>query len=114
MPTYVYRCRKCGNEFEKFQKISEPPTVRCPVCRATADRVITGGGGFLLKGTGFYSTDYRSERYKKAAKAETPADASASAKDGGESKPAAPAREASGESGGSKSKPRAGKETSEE
>lgn len=71
MPTYAYRCRRCGHEFEVFQKITDPPRSRCPVCRGGAVRVITGGGGFLLRGEGFYSTDYRSESYRKAAEAET-------------------------------------------
>lgn len=70
MPTYVYRCTKCGHEFDKLQKISDPRRARCPVCRSAAERVITGGSGFLLKGGGFYATDYRSESYKKAAKSE--------------------------------------------
>ena len=71
MPTYAYRCKSCGHVFERVQKITDAPRVRCPVCRTAAERVITGGGGFLLKGEGFYSTDYRSEAYKKAARAET-------------------------------------------
>jgi putative FmdB family regulatory protein len=71
MPTYAYRCRRCGHQFDVFQKITDPPRSRCPVCRGGAERVITGGGGFLLRGEGFYSTDYRSESYRKAAEAET-------------------------------------------
>jgi putative FmdB family regulatory protein len=71
MPTYAYRCSR-GHEFEEFQKMTDPPGATCPVCGEPAQRVITGGGGFLLKGQGFYATDYRSESYKKAAKAESP------------------------------------------
>ncbi len=66
MPTYVYRCSKCGHEFEKFQKISDPPRGRCPECRGKAERVITGGAALLFKGSGFYVTDYRSPGYRKA------------------------------------------------
>lgn len=72
MPTYAYSCPKCGHAFERFQKITDPLRARCPQCRAAAKRVITGGGGFLLKGSGFYATDYRSESYKKAAREESP------------------------------------------
>lgn len=70
MPTYEYECTKCGNSFELDQKITEAPRERCPQCGAKVVRVISGGGGVILKGSGFYSTDYRSDSYKKSAKAE--------------------------------------------
>jgi putative FmdB family regulatory protein len=70
MPTYDYQCPK-GHRFEAVQKMSDKPVATCPKCRARARRVISGGGGFLLKGEGFYKTDYRSEDYKKKASAET-------------------------------------------
>jgi putative FmdB family regulatory protein len=50
MPTYQYRCRKCGHEFEREQRITEEPLKRCPQCQGAVQRVITGGGGFLFKG----------------------------------------------------------------
>ncbi len=84
MPTYAYRCPSCGHEFDEFQKMSDPPRARCPACDAWGERVITGGGGFLLKGGGFYATDYRSESYKKAAKSESPGGEAAA---GAEAKP---------------------------
>ena len=70
MPRYDYECTKCGHTFELEQKISDRPRERCPKCRGKVIRVISGGGGVILKGNGFYSTDYRSESYKKAARAE--------------------------------------------
>jgi putative FmdB family regulatory protein len=70
MPTYDYECPK-GHRFEAFQKMSDKPVATCPKCRSRARRVISGGGGFLLKGEGFYKTDYRSEDYKKKASAES-------------------------------------------
>lgn len=76
MPTYEYECTKCGNSFELEQKITEPPRERCPQCGAKVVRIISGGGGVILKGSGFYSTDYRSESYKKSAKAESSASGS--------------------------------------
>lgn len=66
MPTYEYRCPK-GHEFEKFQRMSDPPEAECPTCGQPAERVLSGGAGLLFKGEGFYITDYRSESYKKAA-----------------------------------------------
>jgi len=65
MPTYEYKCTKCGYIFEEFQSINDRPFNECPKCKGKTERVITGGTGFLLKGTGFYSTDHRSESYKK-------------------------------------------------
>jgi putative FmdB family regulatory protein len=67
MPTYEYRCPECGNEFEKFGKMSDPPVTECPNCQAEAQRKISGGAGLVFKGSGFYITDYRGEGYKKAA-----------------------------------------------
>ena len=70
MPTYEYRCNECGHEFEAFQMMTEPPVKKCPVCSGKVIRKISGGAGFLFKGSGFYITDYRSREYKKAADAE--------------------------------------------
>jgi len=71
MPTYVYRCNDCGREFEEFQTMTEKPLETCPSCKGKAQRIISGGAGFLFKGPGFYSTDYRSDSYKKSAAADT-------------------------------------------
>lgn len=71
MPTYEYECRKCGHTFERFQRISEEPVKRCPKCRGVVRRVLGGGAGLIFKGSGFYITDYRSDGYKKSAKAES-------------------------------------------
>jgi putative FmdB family regulatory protein len=72
MPSYDYECTNCGNSFELEQKITDPPVEICPKCGGKVIRVISGGGGVILKGKGFYSTDYRSDSYKKAASAEKP------------------------------------------
>lgn len=70
MPTYEYRCAECGNEFEQFGRMSDPPVQECPVCHAQAQRKISGGAGLVFKGSGFYITDYRGEGYKKAAESD--------------------------------------------
>jgi len=57
MPTYEYRCPQ-GHEFEKLQKMSDTARVKCPVCGKVASRKISGGAGFVFKGSGFYITDY--------------------------------------------------------
>lgn len=58
MPTYEYQCNSCGYEFETFQKITEDPLAVCPRCSGTVERLITTGGGFILKGEGFHANDY--------------------------------------------------------
>src|SRR3954454_18803056 len=73
MPTYDYRCRKCGHTFELFHSMKDDAIKRCPKCRGRADRVPGGGAGLLFKGSGFYITDYRSSSYKEGAKQEAPA-----------------------------------------
>jgi putative FmdB family regulatory protein len=59
MPTYGYRCPECGHEFDKFQKISDLARAECPECGTVGERVISGGAGFVFKGSGFYETDYK-------------------------------------------------------
>lgn len=73
MPTYEYECEKCGYVFEEIQSITAEPLKKCPKegCGGTVHRLFSAGGGFLFKGSGFYSTDYRSDSYKKGAKSDT-------------------------------------------
>ncbi len=68
MPTYEYQCRSCAHRFEAFQSITASPLTRCPKCKKKVDRLIGSGAGFLFKGSGFYTTDYRSKPYQEAAK----------------------------------------------
>ena len=70
MPTYEYLCADCGRKFEIFQSINQPSLSVCPYCGGNVRRLISGGGGLLFKGSGFYATDYRSESYKNDAKKE--------------------------------------------
>lgn len=53
--TYEYECKKCGHQWEDDQKITEPPVKICPVCgEESAKRLISGGTGFSLLGSGWY------------------------------------------------------------
>jgi putative FmdB family regulatory protein len=71
MPTYDYICDECGYEFEAFEPITSNPQADCPACKVPKlRRKIGPGAAILFKGSGFYQTDYRSDSYKKAAKAE--------------------------------------------
>jgi putative FmdB family regulatory protein len=69
MPIYEYRCRACGEDLEVMQKITEDPLTRCPSCGGELQRLISNTG-FILKGTGWYVTDYaRKGSFKKDGKA---------------------------------------------
>lgn len=72
MPTYDYVCDACKHEMELFQNISAEAIKKCPKCKKNKlRRLIGAGAGILFKGSGFYQTDYRSDSYKKAAKADS-------------------------------------------
>jgi putative FmdB family regulatory protein len=81
MPTYEYQCEKCGKSFEAFRE--------CPkaLCRekkwghGRVKRLLGTGAGLIFKGSGFYTTDYRSNSYKDAAKKDAPAAASSEKSD---------------------------------
>jgi len=116
MPTYEYVCEKCGQEFEKIQPMSAKPLAVCPedLCgqkrwgKGKVRRAISGGAGLLFKGSGFYITDYRSEKYKEAAKKDSaPASSSTSENKASksDSKPAAKTSETK------PSKPASGKDS---
>jgi len=105
MPTYDYQCQTCDHKFEAVQSMKDPHLTDCPQagCSGPVKRLIGRGSGFIFKGNGFYITDYRSDSYKAAAKADSAAAAgssSASSSSGGSSSPA-PAAAPSSPSGGS-------------
>ena len=58
MPTYQYK-REDGSMFEVFQSINDAALTHCPETGQPVQRVITGGGGVVYKGTGWYVTDYK-------------------------------------------------------
>jgi putative FmdB family regulatory protein len=59
MPTYEYICTSCSHEWENMAKITAPPTATCPKCKKkTAKRLISGGVGFQLKGSGWAREGY--------------------------------------------------------
>jgi len=90
MPTYEYACEGCKHTFEEFQSIKAAPITTCPKCKKKkVKRLISGGAGFLFKGSGFYITDYRSDNYKSAAKNDAPKTESAKTETKSESTPAA-------------------------
>lgn len=70
MPTYDYRCGACDAAMEIFQPITESARRKCPECGALKlKRLIGAGAGLIFKGSGFYTTDYRSASYRAGARA---------------------------------------------
>lgn len=57
MPIYEYRCEDCGQIFEEWQKNFDEKKVNCPVCGHNSERIISNTS-FILKGSGWYVTDY--------------------------------------------------------
>jgi putative FmdB family regulatory protein len=100
MPTYEYECPKCPRVFEVRQRITEPALETCDRCGGPIHRLLSATP-FILKGGGWYVTDYPSEARKKGTSSDSGSDSKdstakestskASSKDGGsaESKPAA-------------------------
>ncbi len=80
MPIYEYECKSCGGRFEVAQKFSDPGLTVCKLCNAQTIRKVLSPTAFVLKGNGWYATDYPSQDRKQS---------SASEKTSGEAKPAA-------------------------
>src|SRR4051812_34758396 len=97
MPTYEFRCPN-KHDFDRFYKTisTAPLEVECPECGAVAARQLSGGGGLVFKGSGFYLTDYGKNAHRKpdTSKPDSKAEnaksesSSESSKGGGDSAPA--------------------------
>ena len=71
MPTYEYICEKCEHEFEREQRITDPPLKTCPECRSRKLKKLISRTSFVLKGSGWYSDLYSSSKSKKGGKDST-------------------------------------------
>ena len=69
MPIYEYKCRKCGNQFEVFQGISDPEVKSCKFCKGKVHKLVSLSS-FSLKGSGWYVTDYKGKKPSATAKKE--------------------------------------------
>lgn len=59
MPTYQYRCKDCGHDFEVVQAFTDDALTECPECDGALKKVY-GNVGISFKGSGFYKNDARS------------------------------------------------------
>ncbi len=115
MPIYEYKCNKCG-VFEAMQGIKEAPLKKCPTCKSKVERQMSRGS-FILKGSGWYATDYAKKSTPSSTESEsasapaTPAtngsagsSSDTSSKPGTESKAATESKSSSSDAKPSKSK----------
>ena len=77
MPTYTYK-REDGTTFDLQQKISADALTTCPTTGQAVKRVITGGGGVVYKGDGWYVTDYKNKGTNPAGSAPSTTEKSSS------------------------------------
>ncbi len=107
MPIYEYKCNKCG-VFEAMQGIKEAPLKKCPTCKSKVERQISRGS-FILKGSGWYATDYakkstpsstdtESSSTPAATNGTTASSSDSSSKPASDSKPASESKASSPES----------------
>lgn len=96
MPTYEYR-REDGTTFEYMQSINADPLTECPDTGQKVQRVITGGGGVVYKGDGWYVTDYKNAGSKKAGSAPAKSDSDSSSETKSESADSSATTKSSGE-----------------
>ncbi len=109
MPFYEYECQSCKFYTELMQKISDPPLVKCPSCGKRTMQKLVSAPVFRLKGSGWYETDFKSDKEGKRNLAmereepkpaaeeskpetKTPATAESAAKPSEDKAPSAPAR----------------------
>ncbi len=68
MPIYEYKCLTCGKIFEITQKITAKPITKCPECGGDVKKLISNSSSFILKGSGWYATDYARKDNKEPKK----------------------------------------------
>lgn len=65
MPFYEYQCQACGAQVEVMQKITDAPLKKCPECGKSRLTKLVSAPVFRLKGSGWYETDFKTDKDKK-------------------------------------------------
>jgi putative FmdB family regulatory protein len=65
MPFYEYECARCGYHDEVLQKITDKPLTKCPSCGKPGLKKLMSAPVFRLKGSGWYETDFKSDKEQK-------------------------------------------------
>ena len=71
MPIYEYVCSDCDHTFETLQKMSDAPLSVCPTCEKPNLKKKISAPGFRLSGSGWYETDFKSDKQKNLANSES-------------------------------------------
>ena len=88
MPIYEYRCDACGHCLDALQKIADAPLRDCPSCEISALRRLVSAPNFRLKGSGWYETDFKSDKETKRNLVDRPEESAAGKDKNGEGKKA--------------------------
>jgi putative FmdB family regulatory protein len=88
MPIYEYKCEECGKDVEIMQRITECPLTICPNCGGKMKKMISNTS-FVLKGTGWYATDYADKTKKNTSEPSASAPAKTETKTGAGTSPSA-------------------------
>jgi putative FmdB family regulatory protein len=83
MPIYEYLCAECAHTLDALQKLSDEPLVYCPQCGAAALRRQMSAPSFRLKGGGWYETDFKNDKRRNIAEADSKSTDKAEAKGDG-------------------------------
>jgi len=67
MPIYTYKCKNCGKVTEKFKSMNSNGSEKCEHCSSETSRIFSPAG-IIFKGSGFYTTDYKSSGSKSSSK----------------------------------------------
>jgi putative FmdB family regulatory protein len=65
MPFYEYECQSCKFYLEVLQKVSDAPVKKCPSCGKSTMKKLVSAPVFRLKGSGWYETDFKSDKENK-------------------------------------------------
>lgn len=65
MPFYEYQCAQCEHHLEVMQRISDAPLRKCPSCGKNGLKKLISAPVFRLKGSGWYETDFKSDKDNK-------------------------------------------------
>lgn len=91
MPIYAYACGACGFKKDVLQKLSDAPLTDCPSCGQPQFSKQLTAPGFVLKGSGWYVTDFREGQKKPAESTADSGSDAASSGSAGASDASAPA-----------------------
>ena len=102
MPTYEYRCKYCGHQFDVVQAFTDDPLTECPSCDGPLKKVF-GNVGIAFKGSGFYKTDSRSGSSSSGSSSSSGRESGGSSDSSSDSSSGSSSSSSSGSSSGSSS-----------